>query len=407
MYTLPSISGACIAVRPSQRRSVSSDGPSRITSYSPADQALCGFWRLICFCRRHEFLAPPLDLARLNFFFEGERFGALFVGVAEDAEPVELRGFDEFAKLIEVFFGFTREADDERRAQGEVGNGATHLFDRFQEDVGVGATLHALQHVGGGVLQRDIDVIRDLRVIRDSLQQALGDLVGISVEETYPLQLFDLRQSFEEKRETVLHAQVFAVAGGVLPDEGDFFHALFREALGFRNHRFETARAEFAAQLRDDAERAGMIAAFGDLDVGRVFRRGQETRRVVVVEIVRQIGDGAIPLGARETSGFFAGRAFWAIGHAGLELLAGAGGVEDHERRVVIRTSGAEFRWRQGWPPVRRCRRPRRLQECFSGFRCDSALRGIRRRSASWRVLWPCGRPSPGWCRPTPAWPYR
>ena len=38
----------------------------------------------------------------------------------------------------------------------------------------------------------------------------------------------------------------------------------------FGDHRLEAARAELAAQLRDDAEGAGMIAALGDLDVGRV-----------------------------------------------------------------------------------------------------------------------------------------
>ena len=37
-----------------------------------------------------------------------------------------------------------------------------------------------------------------------------------------------------------------------------------------------------AAHLRDDAERAGMIAALGDLDVGGVRRREAEARRVEI-----------------------------------------------------------------------------------------------------------------------------
>ena len=122
-----------------------------------------------------------------------------------------------------------------------------------------------------------------------------GDLVGIGVEETHPAQSVDLRQPFEQQREAVLQAEVFAVAGGVLPDERDFAHALLREALGFGDDRLEAPRAELAAQLRNDAERAGMIAAFGDLDVSRVLRRGQQARRVLVVEIVGQVGDGAVP----------------------------------------------------------------------------------------------------------------
>ena len=47
-------------------------------------------------------------------------------------------------------------------------------------------------------------------------------------------------------------------------------------------------RAELAAQLRDDAEAARMVAALGDLDVGRRARRGEDARRRFVVEILRQ-----------------------------------------------------------------------------------------------------------------------
>ena len=38
-----------------------------------------------------------------------------------------------------------------------------------------------------------------------------------------------------------------------------------------------------------------MIAAFGNLDVGHVSRRGEDARRGIVVEIVGQIADGAVP----------------------------------------------------------------------------------------------------------------
>jgi hypothetical protein len=68
-----------------------------------------------------------------------------------------------------------------------------------------------------------------------------------------------------------------------------------RQPLGFGDHGFETPRAELSAKLGDDAEAAGMIATFGDFDVGGISRRGQDARRVIVVKIVGQIGDGAVP----------------------------------------------------------------------------------------------------------------
>ena len=50
-----------------------------------------------------------------------------------------------------------------------------------------------------------------------------------------------------------------------------------------------------------------MIASFGDLDVRRVLWRSQHARRVLIVEIVRQVGNGAVPSVFREASGDLAG----------------------------------------------------------------------------------------------------
>jgi hypothetical protein len=57
--------------------------------------------------------------------------------------------------------------------------------------------------------------------------------------------------------------------GGVLADEGDFLNAAGDELLRLRNYRFEAPRAELAAQVGNHAEGAGVVAALGDLDVGR------------------------------------------------------------------------------------------------------------------------------------------
>src|SRR5260370_32060435 len=50
-----------------------------------------------------------------------------------------------------------------------------------------------------------------------------------------------------------------------------------------------------------------MIASFGNLDIRQMPGRSQHTRRGFVVEIIGQIGDGAIPLVAREASSSLAG----------------------------------------------------------------------------------------------------
>ena len=165
-----------------------------------------------------------------------------------------------------------------------------------------------------GVLQGNVDVAAEARVSGEHFQQARRDLVGIGVEEADPAEILDLGELFEQRGEAVLDAEVFAEAGCVLPDEIDFAHALRGQALGLGDDRGDGAGAELAAQLRNDAEGAGMIAAFGDLDVGGVARRGQQARRVLVVEIAGQLGGGAVPAVAGEASGLLAGIALGARG---------------------------------------------------------------------------------------------
>ena len=54
-------------------------------------------------------------------------------------------------------------------------------------------------------------------------------------------------------------------------------------------NRFHAAAAELPAQRRNDAERARMIAAFGDLQVGGRARRRDQTRQKIVLGLRFQI----------------------------------------------------------------------------------------------------------------------
>ena len=109
-------------------------------------------------------------------------------------------------------------------------------FDQLQKDVAVGAALHALEDRGARVLQRHIDVLDQVAMLRDGVEQSLRDLIGIAIEETNPFFVvrLDLRQAGEQQRETVLHPEILAVAGGVLADQVDLAHALRKQARGFR-----------------------------------------------------------------------------------------------------------------------------------------------------------------------------
>src|SRR4051812_11137524 len=111
------------------------------------------------------------------------------------------------------------------------------------------------------MLQRDVNVRTDLLVCSNRLQQLARDLIWIRIQEPHPVKLLDLRQSLQQQCQPVLQAQVFAIAGRVLPNEHDLPHATLSEIFRFSNNRFKPARTEFPTQLRDDAKTARMVTS--------------------------------------------------------------------------------------------------------------------------------------------------
>ena len=117
--------------------------------------------------------------------------------------------------------------------------------------------------------------------------------------------------------------------------------------LGFGDDGFEAPRAELAAQVGNDAEGAGVIAAFGDLDVGRCAARGDQTRRVFVVEVGGQHVRCALPFVAAEAALLFAEIAFgtkFGLVRSGASLAAFA------DFCVATSAEDVERRWCNHWP---------------------------------------------------------
>jgi hypothetical protein len=104
--------------------------------------------------RLHEALpAALLNLGR----HEGE---AQLVGrrafhrlVFERADAVELRFFQPVEQQFEILFGLAGEADDEGRADGEIGAAGAPGLDAVERLVLIARPLHRLQHVRAGVLE--------------------------------------------------------------------------------------------------------------------------------------------------------------------------------------------------------------------------------------------------------------
>ncbi len=140
------------------------------------------------------------------------------------------------------------------------------------------------------MLQRQVDVPADLLALGHRVQHVVGDRGGVEVEQPDPLEAVDRVQLPQQPREGAALAPVDAVERRVLRDQQQLPHAPVRERPRLAHDRLGRAAAVRAAQRRDDAERAGVVAALGDLDVREVRRRRQQARGVGVVEIGRDVG---------------------------------------------------------------------------------------------------------------------
>ena len=87
------------------------------------------------------------------------------------------------------------------------------------------------------------------------------------------MQPFDFAQLRQQPVERGLAVKILAVARGVLRDDIQLAHALFRQALGFLYKILYFSAAEFSAYHRNGAEGAFVVAALGDFQIGGVKRR--------------------------------------------------------------------------------------------------------------------------------------
>ena len=120
------------------------------------------------------------------------------------------------------------------------------------------------------VLQRHVHVLAHLRERRDRVDQLRVDRRRIEVQQPHPLDAVDVVQRLQQLGETAApRAAIATVHRGVLRDQDQLFRSAGGERARLVQERLGAAAAKAAAQLRDDAERARMVAAFRDLEVGR------------------------------------------------------------------------------------------------------------------------------------------
>ena len=129
---------------------------------------------------------------------------------------------------------------------------------------------HGAQHPVRDVLERHVEVGADGRFVGHDLEQLVGDRRRVRVEQPEPADVGHADgESPEQPGERGVARQVAPVGGQVLRDQGELDRTLRREARGLGDEVVHRTALVPATDLRDDAEAAGVVAAFRDLEIGR------------------------------------------------------------------------------------------------------------------------------------------
>src|SRR5690606_11114508 len=204
---------------------------------------------------------------------------------AERPDAIELCFFEPVQQVGEIVFGLAGETDHEAAAHGDLGTDRAPLLQPFEHFGFVRGTLHRPQHFRAGVLERDVEVRRQ-EAFGHQRDYRVDVRVGVDVVQTHPGNLALGRAQLAQFAREVGHVRAYgmalpqpllvpdvdAVGAGVLADDEQLARTCRDQLFGFPKHGVDSPTGKLPTQLRDDAEGAGVIAAFGNLQIAVVPR---------------------------------------------------------------------------------------------------------------------------------------
>ncbi len=142
----------------------------------------------------------------------------------------------------------------------------------------IASAAHGAEHFVLSVLQRHVEVGNNLFARAKLVDQLRRNRIRIGIQHAEPVDAVDALQMMEQVEQHGPTVAILTVAGGVLRNQRKLAYAAVGQTLCLVDELFERFTDEIAANQRNCAVGAAVVAAVRDSKICAVARRGQHPR---------------------------------------------------------------------------------------------------------------------------------
>ena len=147
-------------------------------------------------------------------------------------------------------------------------------------------SVHACEHVVRDVLKGYIKVFTYIMVVADDVKQLHGELVGISIVQTYPLYALYGSHIRDKVCDMTLAVEVYTIICQFLRDNLKLLHSLSHKATHLVKDFLLRTAYMLAGNQRNGTIGTTTVASLANLNVG-IMRRCSNTRLNVLTRLCR------------------------------------------------------------------------------------------------------------------------
>ena len=145
------------------------------------------------------------------------------------------------------------------------------------------------------MLQGEIHILYDLRLLRKNLDEFIAKIFRITVEYPNPCNLINLRQCLKQCGKHRFMIEIQTIVCTVLCDENNLPHATSRKVLHLRDNILHGAAAKISPNKRNCTKCTTMVTSFGNFYISRIAWCRTQPRGLSIINGIICTGDDKPP----------------------------------------------------------------------------------------------------------------